>query len=157
MKIEELVLLIKKVLSAFYSISTKEFIGNKEGDLIGLKTMEVEWVLNEGERPQLREIPNSEKQWKCDLALLALGFTGAEKTLAEQFGLEMDFRNNIQASTSSYKTNVDGVFAAGDMRRGQSLIVWAISEGRQAAYHVDKYIMGSSNLTLKDDYDLPRV
>jgi glutamate synthase (NADPH/NADH) small chain len=141
----------------FYSISTKEFIGNKEGDLIGLKTVEVEWVLNEGERPQLREIPNSEKQWECDLALLALGFTGAEKTLAEQFGLEMDFRNNIQASTSSYKTNVDGVFAAGDMRRGQSLIVWAISEGRQAAYHVDKYIMGSSNLTLKDDYDLPRV
>ncbi|WP_289043867.1 glutamate synthase subunit beta [uncultured Olleya sp.] len=141
----------------FFSISTKAFIGDKKGNLTGLKTVEVEWIFTPGERPQLKEVPNTEKEWKCDIALLALGFTGAEKTLAEQFGLNMDFRTNIEASTKDYKTNIPGVFAAGDMRRGQSLIVWAISEGRQAAYHIDTYLMGESCLPLKDDSDLPRV
>ena len=141
----------------FFSISTKEFIGDKKGNLKGLKTVEVEWLFKEGERPQLKEIPGTEKTWDCELALLALGFTGSEKTLAEQFGLKMDFRTNIEASTKDYATNVSGIFAAGDMRRGQSLIVWAISEGRQAAHHVDAYLMGESNLPLKDGFDLPRV
>ena len=141
----------------FFSISTKAFLGDDEGHLRALKTVEVEWILKEGERPQLKELPHTEKEWPCDLALLALGFTGAERTLAEQFGVELDFRTNIQASTKDYATNVPGIFAAGDMRRGQSLIVWAISEGRQAAYHVDAYLMGKSNLPLKDDNDLPRV
>ena len=141
----------------FFSISTKEFLGDKEGNLTGLKTVEVEWIFTPGERPQLKELKGTEKEWKCNLALLALGFTGAEKTLAEQFGLNMDFRTNIEASTKDYKTNIPGVFAAGDMRRGQSLIVWAISEGRQAAYHIDTYLMGESSLPLKDDSDLPRV
>ena len=141
----------------FFRISTKAFIGDKNGNLKGLKTVEVEWIIKEGERPQLKEIEGTEKEWKCELALLALGFTGAEKTLADQFGLEMDFRTNIEASTKDYATNVPGVFAAGDMRRGQSLIVWAISEGRQAAHHVDAYLMGESYLPLKDDSDLPRV
>ena len=141
----------------FFSISTKEFLGDKHGNLKGLKTVEVEWIYKEGERPQLKEIEGTEKEWKCNLALLALGFTGAEKTLADQFGLKMDFRTNIEASTKDYKTNVPGIFAAGDMRRGQSLIVWAISEGRQAAHHVDKYLMGESYLPLKDDSDLPSV
>lgn len=140
-----------------FSISTKEFIGDDHGNLKALKTVEVEWIFKAGERPQLKEIKGTEKEWKCDLALLALGFTGAEKTLAEQFGLDMDFRTNIQASTKNYATNVPGIFAAGDMRRGQSLIVWAISEGRQAAHHVDTYLMGTSSLPLKDDNDLPRV
>ena len=141
----------------FFSISTKEFIGDKEGNLKSLKTVEVEWIFQDGERPQLKEIESTEKEWKCDLVLLALGFTGAEKTLAEQFGLNMDFRTNIEASTKDYETNVSGIFTAGDMRRGQSLIVWAISEGRQAAHHVDTYLMGHSNLPLKDDNDLPRL
>ncbi|GAB5565566.1 MAG: glutamate synthase subunit beta [Winogradskyella sp.] len=141
----------------FFSISTKEFLGDKDGNLKGLKTVEVEWIFKEGERPQLKELPNTEKEWECDLVLLALGFKGSENTLAEQFGLEMDFRTNIKASTSDYATNVNGIFAAGDMRRGQSLIVWAISEGRQAAHHVDAYLMGESNLPLKDDSDLPRI
>ena len=88
---------------------------------------------------------------------MALGFTGAETTLVEQLGLETDFRSNIKAATNSYMTNVPGIFTAGDMRRGQSLIVWAISEGRQAAHHVDAYLMGQSDLPLKDDNDLPRV
>ncbi|WP_163515071.1 glutamate synthase subunit beta [Gelidibacter japonicus] len=141
----------------FFSISTKEFLGDKNGNLIGLKTAEVEWIFKEGQRPELKELPNSEKTWNCDMVLLALGFTGSEKTLADQFGLEMDFRTNIKASAKDYATNVPGIFSAGDMRRGQSLIVWAISEGRQAAHHVDKYLMGASNLPLKDDNDLPRI
>jgi glutamate synthase (NADPH/NADH) small chain len=71
--------------------------------------------------------------------------------------IETDFRTNIKANTNDYKTSVNGIFAAGDIRRGQSLIVWAISEGRQAAYHVDSFLMGDSNLPLKDDSDLPRI
>lgn len=147
----------KEGVERFFSISTKEFLGDGKGNLKGLKTVEVEWLFTKGERPQLKEIEGTEKEWKCDLALLALGFTGSETTLAEQFGLEMDFRTNIQATTKDYATNVPGIFAAGDMRRGQSLIVWAISEGRQAAHHVDAYLMGESHLPLKDDSDLPRV
>lgn len=147
----------KEGVERFFSISTKEFLGDKEGNLTGLITTEVEWIFKDGERPQLKELPNTEKHWDCDLVLLALGFTGPETTLVDQLGLETDFRTNINASTKNYMTNVPGVFAAGDMRRGQSLIVWAISEGRQAAHHVDAYLMGQSNLPLKDDNDLPRV
>ena len=77
--------------------------------------------------------------------------------MAEQFGVKRDYRTNIEATTANYQTNVPGVFAAGDMRRGQSLIVWAISEGRQAAHHVDKYLIGSSILPLKDGNDLPKI
>ena len=91
------------------------------------------------------------------MALLALGFTGSENTVANQLGLEMDARTNIKASENDYKTNVPGVIAAGDQRRGQSLIVWAISEGRQAAHNVDKYLMGETALPLKGEGDLPRV
>ncbi|MEO6348083.1 MAG: glutamate synthase subunit beta [Aquaticitalea sp.] len=147
----------KEGVERFFSVSTKEFLGDKNGNLTGLKTVEVEWIFKESERPELKELPNSEKLWECDMVLLALGFTGAEKTLADQFGLEMDFRTNIKANTKDYATNVPGIFAAGDMRRGQSLIVWAISEGRQAAHHLDAYLMGRSNLPLKDDNDLPRI
>jgi len=141
----------------FFSVSTKAFVGDENGNLKALKTVEVEWIFKEGERPELKELPGTEKEWECDLALLALGFTGAEKTLADQFGLDMDFRTNIKATTMDYATNVPGIFVAGDMRRGQSLIVWAISEGRQAAYHIDSYLMGESHLPLKDNSDLPRV
>ncbi len=141
----------------FWSISTKEFLGDSKGKLTGLVTVEVEWIYKKGERPVLKEIEGTEKTWPCDLALLALGFTGPEKTLLEQLGLETDFRTNVKASTTNYATSVQGVFSAGDMRRGQSLIVWAISEGRQAAHHVDVYLMGESNLPLKDNNDLPRA
>jgi glutamate synthase (NADPH/NADH) small chain len=147
----------KEGVERFFSVSTKAFLGDSKGHLKGLKTVEVEWVFKTGERPQLIEVEGTEKEWACDLALLALGFTGAEKTLADQFGLDMDFRTNIEASTKNYATNVPGIFAAGDIRRGQSLIVWAISEGRQAAHHVDAYLMGESHLPLKDDNDLPRA
>jgi glutamate synthase (NADPH/NADH) small chain len=147
----------KEGVERFFSISTKKFVGDKNGNLKGLITSEVEWITQPGQRPILREVPGTEKEWKCELALLAMGFTGSEMTVAEQLGLEADARTNIKASEADYKTNVPGVFVAGDQRRGQSLIVWAISEGRQAAYHVDTFLMGTSNLPLKGEGDLPRV
>lgn len=137
-----------------WSISTKEFIKDQDGNLTALKTVEIEWVTEEGKRPQLKEVPGSEKEWPCELALLALGFTGPEKTLSQQLGLELDGRTNIKAE-NDYQTNVPNIFAAGDMRRGQSLIVWAISEGREAAHHVDKYLMGETQLPTKGPGDLP--
>ena len=140
-----------------FSISTKEFIGDGKGNLKSLRTVEVEWEIKLGQRPILKEVPGTEKEWKAELVLLALGFTGSETTVAEQLGLEMDDRTNVKASASNFKTNVPGVFVAGDQRRGQSLIVWAISEGRDAAHHIDTFLMGVSNLPLKGDGDLPRV
>ena len=140
-----------------FSISTKEFLGDEKGNLKSLKTVEVEWEISPGQRPILKEVPGTEKEWKCELALLALGFTGSERTIADQLGLEMDQRTNIKASDENYATNIPGVYVAGDQRRGQSLIVWAISEGRQVAHHVDAYLTGHSNLPLKGEGDLPRV
>ena len=137
-----------------WSISTKEFVKDDEGNLKALITVNIEWVKDKNGRHQLKEVPNSEKEWPCDLALLALGFTGPEKTLAEKLGLEEDSRTNIKAE-NNYQTNIPNIFAAGDMRRGQSLIVWAISEGREAAFHVDKYLMGKSKLPTKGPGDLP--
>ena len=119
--------------------------------------MEVEWIKTPGQRPTLKEVPGTERKWDCDLALLALGFTGSETTIADQFGIELDLRTNIKATEKDYKTNVEGVFVAGDQRRGQSLIVWAISEGRQAAHHIDTFLMGQSGLPLKGEGDIPRV
>ncbi|MEL6919150.1 MAG: glutamate synthase subunit beta, partial [Bacteroidota bacterium] len=147
----------KEGAERFFSISTKKFIGDDRDHLIGLITVEVEWIKEPGKRPILKEIEGTEKEWKCELALLALGFTGSETTIAEQLGLEVDSRTNIKATAKNYMTNVPGVFVAGDQRRGQSLIVWAISEGRQAAYHIDTYLMGKSNLPLKGEGDLPKI
>ena len=139
-----------------WSIQTKEFIKDESGTLKALKTVEVEWIKRPGSRPELKEVEGSEKDWPCDLALLSLGFTGPEKSLAEKMGLEIDERTNIKGS-KSYTTNKKNVFVAGDMRRGQSLIVWAISDGREAAHHVDKFLMGKSKLPVKGDGDLPQV
>lgn len=140
-----------------FAISTKAFKGNSDGQLVALITAEVEWKKNEAGRMELHEIPGTEKEWPCDLALLALGFTGSETAMVDQLGLEQDMRTNIKAPISNYMSNVPGIFVAGDQRRGQSLIVWAIAEGRQAAYHVDTYLMGESHLPLKGEGDLPRV
>lgn len=136
-------------------INTKEFITNDKGELTALKTVTVEWEIIPGQRPKLIEVPNSEKTWPCDMVLLALGFTGPEKTLSDQLGIELDTRTNYQAT--NYQTNVPRVFTAGDMRRGQSLIVWAISEGREAARGVDLFLMGKSYLPTKGNEDLPSV
>ncbi|MBL6649001.1 MAG: glutamate synthase subunit beta [Flavobacteriaceae bacterium] len=138
-----------------WSILTKEFIGDNSGKVKSLKTVEVEWIKKEGERPILKEIKGSEKLWPCDLALLALGFTGHEPDLVDKLNLQTD--NNNQIVTNNYQTSVANIFSAGDMRRGQSLIVWAISEGREAAYQVDKFLMGSSKLETKENGDLPQV
>ena len=138
-----------------WSILTKEFVGDENGKVKSLKTVEVEWIKKEGERPQLKEREGSEKLWPCDLALLALGFTGHEPDLIDK--LDLDTNVNNQIITNNYQTSVSNVFSAGDMRRGQSLIVWAISEGREAAYQVDKYLMGHSELETKEKGDLPTV
>ncbi|WP_088323279.1 glutamate synthase subunit beta [Polaribacter tangerinus] len=131
-------------------INTKEFIKDNNGKLIALKTVNVTWKMNPGEKPVLEEIAGTEKIWPCDLALLALGFTGPEKTLAEKLGVETDIRTNYKADYGKYQTNISNIFTAGDMRRGQSLIVWAISEGREAARQVDLFLMGKSELPSKD-------
>lgn len=139
-----------------WSIQTKEFIKDDKGNLKALRTVEVEWVKRPGQRPELKEVPNSEKDWPCEMALLSLGFTGPEKTLSEQLGLELDERSNIKGK-DNFQTNKKKIFVAGDMRKGQSLIVWAISEGREAAHHVDKFLMGTSKLPIKGEGDLPSV
>jgi len=138
-----------------WSILTKEFIGDENGKVKSLKTIEVEWIKKEGERPQLNEIIGSEKLWPCDLALMALGFTGHEPDLIDKLNLKTNTNNQIL--TKNYQTSVSNIFSAGDMRRGQSLIVWAISEGREAAYQVDKYLMGYSELETKEKGDLPAL
>lgn len=134
-------------------INTKEFITDENNRLTGLKTVQVEWKMVPGKRPELIEVEGTEKVWPCDLALLSLGFTGPESTLSEQLGLDTDERSNFKAE--KYQTNVPHIFTAGDMRRGQSLIVWAISEGREAAYQVDLFLMGQSHLPNKGQGDLP--
>ena len=126
-----------------FAIATKEFVGS-QGKLTGLKTVHVQW-----QGGKMVELPGTEKEWKADLVLLAMGFTAPVPTVLEAFGVERDNRGNAKAATESataYRTNVDKVFAAGDMRRGQSLVVWAIREGRQAAHAVDEFLMGSSVL-----------
>ncbi len=126
-----------------FAIATKEFVGS-QGKLTGLKTVHVQW-----QGGKVVELPGTEKEWKADLVLLAMGFTAPVPTVLEAFGVERDNRGNAKAATESataYRTNVDKVFAAGDMRRGQSLVVWAIREGRQAAHAVDEFLMGSSVL-----------
>jgi glutamate synthase (NADPH/NADH) small chain len=136
-------------------VATKEFIADDAGNLTGIKTVQVKWRSEKGKPLKLDEIPGTEKIWPCDLALLSLGFIGPETTLSEKFGLEIDVRGNYIGK--EYQTNVSNVFVAGDMRRGQSLIVWALSEGREAAYKIDQYLMGFSHLPTKGNGDLPTL
>ncbi len=138
-----------------WSILTKEFITNNNGELTGLKTVEVKWEKTEDLKPKLVEIANSEKIWPCELVLLALGFTGPEKNIFEDLNLKLDSSN--KPITNNYMTSDKKVFAAGDLRRGQSLIVWAISEGREAAHRIDELLMGHSKLPSKTKGDLPLV
>ena len=126
-----------------FAIATKELIGSK-GKVTALKTVRVQW-----QGGKMSEVPGSEQEYKADLVLLAMGFVAPVGSVLQSFGVEKDTRGNARAGTeakSGYRTNVDKVFAAGDMRRGQSLVVWAIREGRQAARAVDEYLMGASTL-----------
>jgi glutamate synthase (NADPH) small chain len=133
----------KGLLKREFAISTKEFVGEK-GKVTGLKTVQIEF--KDG---KMVEVPGSEKEYKADMVLLAMGFTNPVATVLDAFGIDKDARGNAKASTDftgGYATNVSKVFAAGDMRRGQSLVVWAIREGRQAARAVDEFLMGVSDL-----------
>lgn len=132
-----------------WSILTKEFIGDDQGNLSGLKIVEIKWAVNEQGKMGFQEIAGTERMIPCELALLAIGFVGAEKGgLVEELKLAIDERGNIKST--NYLTSSKGVFAAGDIRRGQSLVVWAISEGREAARAVDEWLMGFSKLETKD-------
>lgn len=128
-----------------YSVSTKRFIDDGNGNLKGLELVTVEMKNIDG-RMQFAEVEGSNKIVPCELAFLAMGFVGPEKPgMLEQLGVELDSRGNVIAD-KNWMTSVDGIFTAGDMQRGQSLIVWAIAEGRSAAKGVDEYLMGSSDL-----------
>ncbi|CAK7324155.1 unnamed protein product [Dovyalis caffra] len=124
-----------------YEVLTKRFIGDENGNLKGLEVVRVQWEKDESGKFQFKEVEGSEEIIEADLVLLAMGFLGPEQNVAEKLGLERDNRSNFKAEYGRFSTNVEGIFAAGDCRRGQSLVVWAISEGRQAASQVDKYLM----------------
>ncbi|RUT45168.1 glutamate synthase subunit beta [Paenibacillus anaericanus] len=129
-----------------YLTASKCFIGDANGNVEAIRTVEVEWSKNPQGGLIPVEIPGSEKVIPANMVLLALGFTGPEGGMLEQLGIERDERSNVKSELDHYTTNVPGVFAAGDMRRGQSLVVWAIHEGRKAAREVDCYLMGSTEL-----------
>ena len=129
-----------------FSIMTTKFVGDENGNLKELHTVQIQRIVDETGRKIYQPIPGTERVFPAQLALIAIGFDGPESTLADELGLERDRRTNVKAKYGQFKTNVDKVFAAGDMRRGQSLVVWAINEGRAAAREVDKYLMGSTVL-----------
>ena len=132
-----------------WSLVTKEFIGDEQGALKALRVAEVVWKSVPGKAPVLEEIKGTEKVIPCELALLALGFVHPQREgMIEQLGVDLDERGNVHCQ--HFHTSVEGVFAAGDMRRGQSLVVWAIHEGREAARAVDVWLMGESALEAKE-------
>jgi glutamate synthase (NADPH/NADH) small chain len=139
-----------------WNVLTKCFKGERK-HVTGLVTVDVAFEPREGGRAQMVEVPGSEREWPAALVLLAVGYSGPEpQNIISDYGLKRDSRGNI-ATDETYRTSATGVFAAGDARRGQSLIVWAISEGREAARAVDTYLMGASSLPSKGCCDLPRA
>jgi glutamate synthase (NADPH/NADH) small chain len=134
-----------------WAILTKEFVGDEAGNLKALRIANLDFISTKpGEAPKFQEVPGSEREIPCELALLAIGFVHPQHTgMVGQLGLELDERGNVKAG-ADYQTSVPKVFAAGDMRRGQSLVVWAISEGREAARNVDIFLMGETKLEAKD-------
>lgn len=128
-----------------YLVNTKRFLKDEQGNLTGVEICNIEWV-NEDGRFLPKEVEGTTRVLPAQLVLLAMGFLGPEQDIVKQFGLETDPRSNVKAEHGKYTTNVEGVFAAGDMRRGQSLVVWAINEGRGAARECDRYLMGVTQL-----------
>ncbi len=129
-----------------FSITTKRFVGDENGNVKEAHTVQVEWVRDANGRMTPKEIPVTKKVWPVQEVLLAMGFLGPEDQMLEQLGVARDARSNVLADAEHYGTSVPGVFSAGDMRRGQSLVVWAIREGRGAAREVDRYLMGSTEI-----------
>ena len=139
-----------------WSILSEEFVGDG-GTVSALRSTGAQFVPGEDGRPKLERIPGTSREWKADLVLLAIGYEGPEKTgLVDGLGLQLDGRGNV-ATNDEYMSSVPGVFAAGDARRGQSLVVWAISEGREAARGVDQFLTGRSELPTRGEGILPRV
>jgi glutamate synthase (NADPH/NADH) small chain len=128
-----------------YAVLTKRFIGNEAGELTAVETIQVRWEMN-GRGPKPVEMSGTEKVWPAQLVLLAMGFLGPEGGLLAQLGVDVDVRSNAFAEYGRFQTNVPHIFAAGDARRGQSLVVWAINEGRGAAREVDRWLMGETDL-----------
>jgi glutamate synthase (NADPH/NADH) small chain len=128
-----------------YAMQTTRFVGDASGHVQEIHTVRVEWVKDNG-RPTPKNIPGTEQVFPAQLVLLALGFGGPESQLLDQLGVEKDGRTNARAEHGEFATSVPGVFAAGDMRRGQSLVVWAINEGRGAARECDRFLMGRTDL-----------
>ena len=135
-----------------WGVNTKEFIQDEFGNLKALRVVDVEWDIDRTGRPlNFAEVAGTERELPCQLVLLAMGFMHPQKEgLLEKLGVELDARGNVKAEEGKFQTNIAKIFAAGDMRRGQSLVVWAISEGREAARKVDEYLMGHSKLATKD-------
>lgn len=129
----------------FYSLVSKEFVDDGSGRVKALKTVRVKWRRRKG-KMQMTEVPGSTQTWPADLVLLAMGFVGPETAVSKALGVELDKRRNYAARHGSFQTNVPGVFAAGDCRRGQSLVVWGINEGRGAARAIDEFLAGASHL-----------
>ena len=133
-----------------WAILTKEFLGDNAGRLTGMKVVDIKWGVNDQGKMGFEEIAGTERILPCELALLAIGFVGAEKGgMVDELKIELEARGNIK--TENYMTTQEGIFAAGDIRRGQSLVVWAISEGREAARAADTWLMGTSALEAKDE------
>lgn len=138
-----------------WSILSKQFIG-ENGHIVGIETVDVAFAEKPGRRPEMQELPGTTRRWPADIVLLAMGFVGPESdTIVDQYGLALS-DNGTLATDANGMTSHPGVFAAGDARRGQSLVVWAISEGREVARQVDVYLMGKSALPEKACCDLPR-
>ncbi len=136
----------------YWAIATKAFIGDKEGNLQAARVVDLAWKIPEtGGQARFEEIPGSEREIPCQLALLAMGFLHPQyEGLLKQLDVDLDAKGNVKASEQNFQTNIQKIFTAGDMRRGQSLVVWAISEGRECARKVDEYLMGNSVLESKD-------
>src|SRR5229473_6043625 len=130
-----------------YLTTPEKFVGDANGQVKELHTVDVDWVKGDNGALFPKKVPGTEKVWPTDLVLLAMGFLGPEDVILEELGVQRDARSNAQAEYGKFATNVKGIFAAGDMRRGQSLVVWAINEGRGAARECDSYLMSQSALT----------
>ncbi|MDE6676006.1 MAG: glutamate synthase subunit beta, partial [Acetatifactor sp.] len=133
-----------------YETTVKEFVKDKEGNLKAVKVVKLSWEKDpESGRMKMQEIPGSEQTLDADIVLIAAGFLGSQDYVAEAFGVERNERTNVKTAPGQYRTSVENVFVAGDMHRGQSLVVWAIREGREAAQAVDESLMGYSNLVVQ--------
>jgi glutamate synthase (NADPH/NADH) small chain len=134
-----------------WAVATKAFIGDEEGKLKGVRLVDLEWKIIDEKPAQFIEVPGSEREIPCELALLAMGFVYPQhEGVIQELELELDERGNVRATEKNYQTNISKIFTAGDMRRGQSLVVWAIKEGKDCAEKVDEFLVGHSVLETSD-------